>query len=82
MEKEYNWKAILIGSIPVSILMFFVFNSGISSGMKNFYLALGMLVSMGITYSQDKKKRNIFTSPFIVVLISLLVHALNRLGVI
>lgn len=81
MEKEYNWKAILIGAIPISIAMFFVFNSDISRNFKFFYLILGMAAASGITYYKDKKKHNIFTSAFVVVIAALVVHGLKNLGI-
>ena len=82
MPKEYNWKAILFGAVPVSIVMVFVFNSDISRNLKWFYLILGISIAAGITYYFDKKKHNIFTSPFIVLIITLLVHGLKNLGLI
>tara|TARA_Y100000310_G_C20059857_1_gene524480 strand:+ start:115 stop:363 length:249 start_codon:yes stop_codon:yes gene_type:complete len=82
MEKEYNWKAILFGAIPVSIVMFFVFNSGFSMNLKWFYLVLGMAAALGITYYFDKKKHNIFTSAFVVVIVALIVHGLRNLNII
>jgi len=82
MQPEYNWKAILTGTIPVSIVMFFVFNSEISRNLKWFYLVLGIAAATGITYYFDKKKHNIFTSPFIVVIVALIVYGLNNLGFI
>jgi len=39
-----------------------------------------MIASSGITYIKDKKKQNIFTSPFIVLIVALLVHGLRNLG--
>ena len=82
MEPEYNWKAILTGAIPVSIVMFFVFYSDISRNLKWFYLILGIAAALGITYYMDKKKHNIFTAPFIVVIAALIVHGLKNLGFI
>jgi len=80
MPREYNWKAILIGAIPVSLVMVFVFNSDISRNWKWFYLIIGMAAAVGITYYMDKKKHNIFTAPFLVVIIALIVHGLKKLG--
>ena len=82
MEKEYNWKAILFGSVPPSIVMFFVFTSGISRNFKWFYLVLGMAAAFGITYYKDKKKNNVFTSSFIVLIVALIVHGLRNLNLI
>jgi|TARA_B100001964_G_C14185886_1_gene578601 hypothetical protein len=36
MEEEYNWKAILIGAIPVSIVMAILYYSNIARGVINF----------------------------------------------
>ncbi len=82
MELEYNWKAILTGAIPVSIIMIFIFYSNIRMGLKWLYLVLGMAAALGITYYMDKKKHNIFTSPFIVLIVALLVHGLKNLNLI
>jgi len=82
MHKDYNWKAILAGSVPVSIVMFFVFNSNIAKNLKWTYLVIGAIIAMGITYYMDKKKQNIFTSPFIIVIVALIVLALKNLGFI
>ena len=83
METEYNWKAILKGSIPVSLIIVFVFYSGtISKNMKFFYLFLGILAAAGITYYFDRKKHNIFTAPFVVIIAALVVYGLKNLGVI
>jgi hypothetical protein len=81
MQPEYNWKAILIGAIPISIVMFFVFNSDISRNWKWFYLILGMAAASGITYYKDRKKQNIFTSAFVVIIAALIVHGLKNLGI-
>jgi len=83
MEAEYNWKAILKGAIPVCLAMIFIFYSdNISKNMKFFYLFLGILASIGITYYFDRKKHNIFTAPFIVIIVSLVVYGLKKLGFI
>ncbi|MAE42184.1 hypothetical protein CMO93_00300 [Candidatus Woesearchaeota archaeon] len=80
MPKEYNWKAILTGAIPVSIVMVFIFYTNFGRNLKWFYLIVGMLASIGITYYMDKKKHNIFTAPFIVLIVSLIVYGLRNLG--
>ena len=82
MPKEYNWKSIFFGAIPVSIVMIFIFYSNISRNFKWFYLILGMAIAAGITYYFDKKKYNIFTSPFIVAIVALIVYGLKNLGII
>lgn len=82
MELEYNWKAILFGAVPVSLVMFFVFYSNFSGILKWFYLIVGMAAASGITYYFDKKRRNIFTSPFVVLIAALMVHGLRNLGFI
>jgi len=82
MEPEYNWKVILFGAVPVSIVIFFVFYSSISVNLKWFYLIVGMAAASGITYYFDKKRQNIFTSPFVVIIVALIVHGLRNLGFI
>ena len=82
MEQEYNWSAILWGAVPVSVLMALVFYSNLSRGLKWFFLVVGMGAAMGITYYIDKKKQNIFTSPFIVLIVALIVHGLKNLNII
>ena len=80
MEQEYNWKAILWGAVPVSALIALVFFSNLSKGLKWFLLIIGLIAAAGITYYLDKKKQNIFTSPFIVLIAALIVHGLRNLG--
>ena len=82
MTQEHNWKAILIGAVPVSLVMIFIFYSNILRNLKFFLLILGATVAIGVTYSMDKKKHNIFTAPFIVVIIALIVYGLRNLGFI
>ena len=80
MEQEYNWNAILWGAVPVSVLISLVFFSNFSKGLKWFLLVVGLIAAAGITYYLDKKKHNIFTSPFIVLIVALIVHGLRNLG--
>jgi len=82
MEKEYNWKVILYGAVPSSIAMIFIFLSGFSNGLKWFYLVISMLIAAGITYRFDKKKQNIFTSPFVVAIVAFVIHGLRNLNLI
>ncbi|MBW2976617.1 hypothetical protein KY347_04180 [Candidatus Woesearchaeota archaeon] len=82
METEYNWKAILLGAIPVSLIMALVFFSDISKGLKWLCLVLGIAGAAGITYYFDRKKHNIFTSAFIVVIAALAVYGLKNLGLV
>ena len=82
MQKEYNWKAINFGAIPMSIAAFFIFNSSMGLGWKRFYLIIAMAIAIGITYYFDKKKHNIFTTPFIVLIVALATYGLKNLGLI
>jgi|TARA_Y100000310_G_scaffold284075_1_gene306538 carbon starvation protein CstA len=82
MEEEYNWKAILIGAIPVSIVMAILYYSNIARGVINVYLIIGILIAMGITYYFDKKKHNIFTSAFVVLIVALIVYGLKIYGLL
>lgn len=80
MEQEYNWKVILFGAIPASAVIAFVFTSNISINLKWFILIGSMVAAMGITSYFDKKKHNLFTSAFIVIIIALIVHGLKNLN--
>ena len=80
MQQEYNWSAILWSAVPVSVLMALVFYSNFSRGLKWFFLVVGMGAAMGITYYIDKKKQNIFTSPFIVLIVALIIYGLKNLN--
>jgi len=82
MPQEYNWKAILIGAIPVSLVIAIVFYSNISRNLKFFLLVIGIAAALGITYYMNKEKQNIFTAPFIVVIVAFIVHGLKNLGFI
>ncbi len=81
MEQEYNWRAILWGAAPVSALIALVFFSNFSKGLKWFLLMVGLIAAAGITYYLDKKRQNIFTSPFIVIIAALTAYGLKNLGV-
>ena len=80
MEQEYNWNAILYGAVPASVIVAFVFFSNMTRGWKFFYLVPLLFVAAGITYYFDKKKHNIFTSPFIVLIAALVIQGLKGLG--
>ena len=82
-HQEYNWPAIMKGSLPVSLIMLYIFyTNSISDNWKWFYLIMGVFISAGITYYFDKKRHNIFTAPFIVIIVALAVYALKSLGFI
>jgi len=80
MTDEYNWNIILRSSLPVGIIMAFVFYTNISNRSKWIYLVLGLIVTYFVVYYQDKKKQNIFTAISLVLLISLIVYGLKNLG--
>lgn len=82
MEREYNWKAILYGAAPVSIVMALLYYFGKASKVINFYLITGILIAMGITYYFDRKKHNIFTSAFVVLIASFAAYGLKSLGLV
>jgi hypothetical protein len=82
MEQEYNWKAISIGAIPVSVVMAIVYYSGFTSKIINLYLIIGILIAMGITYYFDRKKHNIFTSAFVVLIVAWTMYGLKNLNII
>jgi uncharacterized membrane protein len=82
MTSEYNWKAILAGAVPVSIVLFSLYYTNIAKGIFNFYLILGIVISIGITYYLDKKKQNVFTSPFLVLIVAFIIQVLKNLGII
>ena len=72
----------MIGAIPVSVAMTLVYYLGIASRLINIYLIGGILVAMGITYYFDKKKHNLFTSAFVVLIVALIVHGLRNLNLL
>jgi len=82
MTKEYDWNIILRSSLPVGLLMAFIFYTDIKIGLKWFYLVLAMVMEYGIVYYQDKKKHNIFTAMTLVLLISMITYGLKNLGFI
>ena len=82
MEREYNWKAILYGAVPVSIVMAILYYLGVASKIINLYLIIGILIAMGVTYYFDRKKHNIFTSAFVVLIVAWIVYGLRNLGII
>ncbi len=82
MEQEYNWKAILIGAVPMSAAMAFAFISNISMNLKWAYLIFGAIASSGITYHFDKKRQDIFTSAFVVIIAALTAYGLKSLGLL
>jgi len=82
MDKEYNWKHIWFGALPVSLIMIFVFMSGFSRNTKFFLMVLGGILAAFVTYYKDKKKHNIFTAAFLVILISLVFYGVKSLGFI
>jgi|TARA_B100001971_G_scaffold187811_1_gene188739 hypothetical protein len=45
-------------------------------------LIIGILIAMGITYYFDKKKHNIFTSAFVVLIVALIVYGLKIYGLL
>ena len=79
MKSEYNWNVILYGAMPVSVIMALIFFSDISKNLKWFFLIIGLAIAAGITYYFDKKKQNIFTAPFIVLIVALIVYGLKSL---
>jgi len=81
VEPEYNWNIILRSSLPVSAVLAWVFFTDIRMNLKWFLLVLGLITASLTVYFQDKKKQNVFTAVCIVLLISLLIHALKRLGI-
>ncbi len=79
MEQEYNWNAILWGAVPVSVLIAVVYYLNIAKGVINFYLIIGLAAAAVVTYFLDKKKHNIFTSAFIVLIAALIAYGLKNL---
>ncbi len=81
-EHEYNWEIILKISAPVSLVVAYVFYTGISDFAKWSVMALGIMAAGGITYSKDKKKGDIFTAMAVVLLAAVLTMLLRRAGII
>ena len=82
MEQEYNWNAILWGAMPVSVLIALVFYMNINNWLKWLFLVIGMIAAAVITYYIDRKKHNISTSPFIVLIVGLIIYGLKNFGFI
>ena len=80
MEEEYNWNIILRSSLPVSAIMAFVFFTSLRNSLKWLVLVLAFIATYLMVYFQDKRKHNIFTAMAIVLLVSLIVHSLRKLG--
>ena len=79
-NKEYDWKLILMISIPVSIGVVLIFWKVDSDFLKGLFLIMGSLLSGWLTYRKSKKKSNIFTSAAIILLVAVIITLLKRLG--
>lgn len=81
MEEEYDWDLILKVAVPIALIEAYIFYANISNSWKWFSLIIGLLLTGGIVYSQNKKKNNIFTAVAIVFLVALVVKFLKDFGV-
>ena len=79
-NKEYDWKLILLVSIPVSIGVGLIFWKLNNNFLKGLFLIIGSILAGGITYTKSKKKSNIFTSSAIILLVAVIITVLKRLG--
>jgi len=80
MEREYNWKAISWAAVPVSVVLLILYYYNFAVGIFNLYSIIGIIIAIAITYYLDKKKHNIFTSPFIVLIVILVFQGLRNLN--
>lgn len=79
-EPEYNWKLILTASIPLTIVVFFIFQR-VSSGWAWLWLILCMAAAGIIVYFKSKKKADIFTAAAIIFLVGVGLRFLERAGI-
>ena len=81
-EQEYNWDLILKASIPISIIVGYVFYTNASNILKWLAMIAGIAAAGGIVYSKDKKKGSIFNAAAIVMLAAVVVMALRKIGIL
>lgn len=80
MEENYNWNLILLVSLPVAVIEFYLFYRNLSSAWRWLSLILAVLVTGAIIYTKDKRKTNIFTAIAIVLLGALIARLLRNFG--
>jgi len=78
---EYNWRAIFIGAIPMSLVIMIVFYYQVAGNVKWFYMLLAMAAAFGITFHMDRKGKNGFTSTLIVLIAAYIMHYLRYLRI-
>ena len=81
-DREYNWKIIFIVSLPISLIVGYVLKVSQSNILKWTAVIAGASAAGLITYAKDKKKSNVFTSSAVVLLISVIIVALQRINLI
>ena len=80
-EQEYNWDLILKASIPISVIVGYVFYINASNFIKWLAMIIGIAAAGGIVYSKDRKKGSIFNAAAIVMLAAVVVMAMKKVGV-
>ena len=81
-EQEYNWELILKASIPISVIVGYVFYTNASNFIKWLVMIAGIAAAGGIVYYKDKKKGSIFNAAAIVMLAAVVVMALKKIGIL
>src|SRR3989344_1407122 len=79
---EYNWKLISYFSIPVGLVMGWIFNAPLNAFVKHILLAAALLVIWATVYrlSSSQKKANAFTSSALIALIVMLFYIFRSIS--
>jgi len=79
---EYNWKLISSFSIPVGLVMGWIFNAPLNAFVKHILLAAALLVIWATVYrlSSSQKKANAFTSSALIALIVMLFYIFRSIS--
>lgn len=79
-EEDYNWSLIGKISVPISIVIGYLFRQDLSDFLRWLTLVVGVIASGVIMYTFDKKKANIFTAMGLVILLSTFTLFAKRMG--
>ncbi|MBI2653664.1 hypothetical protein HYX02_02520 [Candidatus Woesearchaeota archaeon] len=80
MEENYNWNLILVVSVPVALVEWYLFYRNLSNGWRLFSLIVGVLLAGFVVYTRNKKKSNVFTAIGIVLLGALIARLMRNSG--